>query len=325
MPPLRHALAGRRPRRRRVVTAAADAPVLIGMDAEELYGYAAGLQALPLLAQYEPAFFAAHVAELPITPPQLLGCGMAWLQLVGDRGLPLRPLTDVMGMGEEIPHETTPLDTLLGFNGVMPELLQQLGRHLDRPLVSGVGYGMELLLESGGTDDALALMLYHLYQDTSLSTGVKDAARALAAEGEDDDLVLDIVRLKPLPAATDMRALAAALDLTPFGVPPTVTTWNVLAYPVAQTDARYANVNDAEIEMIWEGDDPTEGPDWDDLDDAIAEHRQARAIESAYSALAARVADAPRIGLQLYAAIWRAARSLTPRSAALIDILEPTL
>lgn len=290
--------------------------------------YRVGLYAAKLLYEHFPAFYAeAGMDALAITPELLLGCCAAFWQLVEARGLRLRWPGDLMGyydggmtQAELMP---TPAETLRMVQSVSDEYLSACSHAIviPRPLYYGIGVQALLDQESDNyPSDVLTILLWHLFQHTPLGLGVPiDLAMA---SNIDEDMALDLLRLKPLPGDAPIQLLCGSLTI-PAATRHNVRPYDLVAYAVGKTDNDLANYDDYEVEAIYMGEIDEEW-DWAAIDRLAALSRAAQALADAYDDWCADVSTWPaarRLAGQIHKACRTAARELQASPKTLLTLL----
>lgn len=318
----------RRPMRRPVFLVKATGGAAVCIDEARAQGYSVGLRAAELIYEYFPAFYAeTGMNTLTVTPELLLGCCAAFWQLVEGRGLPLRWPGD-MGGGYDggmtrAECEATPAETLRMVTAVSDEYLSECGHALMMPRPCYFGHGVYVLLDDESDNypsSPLTILLWHLYQHTPLGLGVPiDLAMA---SNIDEDLALDLLRLKPLPSSAPIHLLCAHLDIpaaTRHGVKP----YDLIAYAFAKTGNALADCDDYEVEAIYMG-EIDEGWDWSEIDRLAMLARDAEALAEAYDDWREDVVDWPALRTlagQLHKACRKAERELQAPPKTLITLL----
>ncbi len=295
----------RRRRRRaiRVVTAHGpqqQRPIAV----EEAHAYEVGLLGAKLIRDHFGAFYQQHLAAKAIEPPLLLGCLVAFWQLVEAQGVALRWPGDHYG---ELDREATPELSLTMFDDVAPEYLGELGYSICIPRPEYFGLGVQSVLEEWATQpDALTTALWHLFAQTSLSLGVKLNWEPLAdAIGE--DVLCRINRLRPLPADTPIATLSLYLELPEASEQ--VCVRDLLTYAFGKTENTLANYTDYEVEAIYMGETDEEW-DWNQIAEMARLSKAAQHIEAAYGQWSRRIdADPEREIVKLARALHKARRA----------------
>lgn len=301
-------------------------------DEETASCFATGLHGARLIKRHFEAFYDTHVAQLPITLPSLLGCMVAFWQLIEAAGLPLRWPQDSYG---EIDRGETPEDALIMFDGVSTELMRELEYSLFVPRPEYYGLGVQGMFDEGTSlPDSLTLTLWQLFARTPWAVGALPSFEAVAAElGE--DVVAKIGRLKPLPPDAPINTLTLYLDIPEVAqlrqaldgaIDPDAAGRMLLEYAFGRGTNDLANYSDYEVEAIHMG-EPDEGWDWDDLPRMVELAREAAAIERAYTTWSYRVSrnplrEIPTVAGAIHKAARAAERELAAGSKALIDLID---
>lgn len=296
----------RRRRRARPVRVVDAGVVGVEWDAETAHAAFIGLRGAHALARTFPDFYASEgVAALDVTSGTLLGCCAALWHLADERaGFPLLRWPSDGAGGEMTPAET-PAETLRCYGFASSDwMTSEVAAHIT-PQPHYWGWGVESIMEEWEeASDPLAVLLWHLFQHTEWAIGIDIA---VACDDLSDEAVATIPGIRVLPADTPVRQLAQHLTI-PEATAADVSAAELLAYPFAQCHNELANHTDYEVEAIHFGE--LDEWSWSQLDELIADAREAMRIEQAYIAWRLRVEKAGAAGLrQVAAAVLRAARA----------------
>lgn len=260
---------------------------LLAHEHESLDGWAMGLRVADWLRQYFPDFYGAHLASRTITTARLLGAVHAWLELANRELVTL----DLTGCPLDIQAEGDPaavIDSYRDEGGMLWELSAAGGirawLEAPAPLVYGFDRDASIWSWEHAQHDALGAVLYQLTASTHWAWGGTQAAPAWA------------FALGQLDPDTDMEQLA---DTCTWSCPlPGVTRWTlgqVLRYACRQTGNWYADTTLDEQRM---DDEAGEYDLWDRPADVArigAAQADARAVQAAYRALSAAMAQRPSL------------------------------
>lgn len=296
------------------------------MASEMASAYRIGLYAASLLYEHFPAFYAeTHTDAMPISLPGLLGCTVAFWQLVEAKGLLLRwPGEAGYHQGGLTRYELadTPEETIVMFDGVSEEYMSDLGHYLHVPRPCLYGYGVQALLDQESDaypNQPLTMLLWHLFERTGLGLGVPLLPMAANI---DEDLAIDLLRIKQLPADTPLSLLGAHLVLPiakEYGVKPL----DLIRYAFGKTANDMANYDDYEAEAIYMGELDEEWS-WTQLDRMVELQREAKQLADAYTEWSERtttLADLRRLAGQIHKATRAAARELAEPPKTLLALL----
>lgn len=318
---LRHAR--RYPRcRQRVVVAGSRGGGLI--DFEDASGYEEGLHGLGLLRKHFPGFFAEHVAHRPLSHSLLFGACCAFWRLMEQRGLVLIWPDDdgryAGGLEGECSND--PVEALVSFEWVMPHYLTDMVSYfLSEARVEYWGLGIEMIMDYDMTafePSPLLLTLWHLFSKTAWSLGAR--VFDLPLDRIDEDIVLLIRRLPPLPADTAPDQLWAGVTIPEALF---VAVSDVVGYAFARTDNPLANHSRLELDEVYGGDYDTW--DWDEWEEIVQKQREAQLIQAAFESWEARISahphrEIPALARMLYQAA-RASKAQPTGGRPLIDVV----
>lgn len=329
---MRPASGRRRRRALRVVAApdlAATNAVVRGIEwqltigPDEAGAYEVGLHAAKLLHLHFPAFYQEHAAALSITPGLLLGCCVAFWHLVEERGISIRWPGDYTGA---IERGATTLESLTMFDDVSVEFLSEMGYSLWTPRPKYFGLGVQSVLEEcSHIPNILTVTLWHLFQHTPLSIGMPLSFEALSKE-YDEDLIVRIFRIKPLPKQVALNTMLNLLDIPEAAdVGGDGGVAMLVEYAFGKTNNGLANWTDYEVEAITNGEEDEQW-DWTAMDELARLSAEAQLLEACYEAWSLRITRDPereivKLAGALHKAARQAEREITEVGTPLITLL----
>lgn len=334
-----------RPRRRHRRVVVRSAGTLAGHTHEEIQAWDISFQAAEHLRRLFPPFYAACVADRPMSG--VLGAGMAgalWLLIEQEYGLELRwPLDMWTGYGsysnlrdalvdrttgERIPAS----EALTTFEWINPDWMAQWWYFFDsvRPAYCGLDIQASISGDSLEVTDAPTLLLWALCAHTDMSLGIVLEEYLQHAEGIDDEDRIELLRIRALSPATPIRAFFAALagDIPEARALPDPA--QLLAYAFNGTGNPLADTGPIDLDVVHCGDDGEYWPYTDEWLERLGTlQAEATAIVQAYHRWRFRIREAGWPALRAFAArAHRLARKLIrdgvqdpSKPAPLIDVL----
>lgn len=316
MPQPRRPVSRRRPRAPRLVDAPERGVALTDpedwrLSPETLSGWGVGLITARYLRSYFPDFWAAHVAQKPLTTSRLLGVVHAFLELGAANLLAIdtgHACSLRLGVPADEIHEL--VDGYRDEGGILWELTYNLWHWIYQPPVEVYGLDMDVLrVEWGGGRHHLTLALLWMLRQTTWQQLGLSRSELLAVRGG-----RRIAALPNLHPDVPMDALADALDWCwPLdGID--LDSWTLgglVRLVCSQTHNEFADVSSAEAneDMAWwcEGiyDEPHR------LFYEREKQRGARQLRAAYDALDRRVSREPQLLEIIARSIVQAAERVT--------------
>lgn len=312
-------------RRRRRIRVVAPAAPLAALDGIEMSAWGVGLEALALLHRFFPEV-GRSLGDAACTTDRLFGVALCALRLVEQRGLDLAWPPDLLIPDVE-DDSRSPQDLIDAYEHVEPWIFTDILDPLiqaPRPIYYGLGVVGLYDGVASEPDDPLALLLWHLFNQTGMGIGLPIADLLSCI---DPAIARLIQRQTPLDADAPTRQIAVALAQSlpeQAGLAESGTAiGNIVWYAFGATTNPLANLTCDEAEMMEDRDE-----DWDHLDRLIAQQQEAWCIAEAYRQWRDRVASSPAALIRLARQIRRLAREITQEEQrgcrTLIDVLTAT-
>ncbi|MBP1466220.1 hypothetical protein EYB53_010935 [Candidatus Chloroploca sp. M-50] len=298
-------------RRRRVVRRSATEAITRLAASEHLAAIHYGREAAALIRHRFPAFYAAHVADLPTTPPYLLGVIQAFFSLVQPQIW--LDHSHVLTIDPDDPRRV--LHPALSDDDARSYLEEFHGWGLDEvwPEVYGLPTEQDELFGEGR--NLLVAVLWSMADRTAWSATLGDMDDVIAAWG--DQVALSpahsaaLANLPHLEPTTDMEALCTALSTQPFPLPDgtAIDLGQVVRFVFSRTDNWFADLSWDEL-----ADMNGSGLDWwsDDLIAIAADQTAARGWFEHYHLLNRIVTAEPAVLRAVITAVQQAAQSIAP-------------
>lgn len=315
MPAPRRPARRRQPRAARLVTVGASlsqAEVEDGVDGWQFDGWSIGLLTASYLRHYFADFWAAHVAQKPLTTSRLLGAFHAWL-ILGHHHLLELDLFHHCPLNLELDEAEAPelVDGYRDEGGILYELANDLWRWAGDPPIQVYGLSRDMQHEQWRRgEDRLGLAIAFIHHRTTWSQGLWPMEAHLAALPPG---LPDLDAQLTMPALADALTWSCPLD----GVDQPWTLGNLLRYAAGATHNHYADyaVDEVAGDGTWWARGVYDDPE--NLAREIQLQRGARHLSRVYEALAARVQAEPALLSEIGRQVAAAAVSLAPAEEVL--------